>query len=846
MKLNQRKGEVMKYIKILLFMMTCIASICHGQITSLTGDVTAAGPGSAAATVVGVHATSGTLNGVTIGGTAPAVGTFTSVIAGPSAFNAVAAEPESDVTQFQELFSNNFQVYGPGLSLGNSGLWRQVGMESDNLLVAARGISQTFSKGSNSNKHAVGDDAGMYLYNYGDQGLVSQSDEGHTQITSQGGENAGYFHGTVASVSPGSYTPTLAFTGGNRWTTDGAFLLDIAHNLSIKEIGVSSNVLTVDFSQAIGATISAGTNVTFSGLTAASFLNGVTLPAVAVSGSTASFNYSHANYVLASDSGIATTGTLYGNFVGAATHVSGASYLTSYPVCLSSVVENCDTSATLPKTTAWGVTASDMGPTGQPADVSVSTTITVTLQPVGSSTPVFTAGEIACLAGQSYPEQVLITSAPTPATGSTTQTLTINRRNPNPAGAAIFQGGVCGQYVSFDDSLTYTTMRTSDYAYGSLTGTDLIGGINLSGGEFGVQGLSGYGSAFHLYPGAEIVRNNSTGFNPTLEPNAVPWTVGDTVENPHYPVGGGKAFWLMDQQFTPSNGSFRPALMVLQATGPGIDENYSPFVLLNANSTNTYHNGGGTSPIYVPKAMNITGPFGEVMRISNGPLNDGNPFDEYPSIINVEHTAFGDGAPFTVFSMPGINGDGSEGPGVPAQRYTPSGGVMSFINMASGNGTFSGAVTANGAVNAGALNVITAGVSALNLTTTGNDQAAGINLTVPGVHSTTFACWGTGNGAGLPGVCGLSDGVSNHFIWSSNTSDDLFGNTPSIDVSAGTGAAWSLKHTGDASFSSSVTSPSYYGPTAAPSGSCSTNGAWVFSQDGHATFCASGSWVTKI
>lgn len=46
-------------------------------ITSLTGDVTASGPGAAAATVAAVHATSGTLDGVTIGATTPSTAAVT-------------------------------------------------------------------------------------------------------------------------------------------------------------------------------------------------------------------------------------------------------------------------------------------------------------------------------------------------------------------------------------------------------------------------------------------------------------------------------------------------------------------------------------------------------------------------------------------------------------------------------------------------------------------------------------------------------------------------------------------------------------------------------------------------
>jgi hypothetical protein len=55
-------------------------ALCSGSggITALTGDVVATGPGSSVATVDAVHATSGTLNGVTIGNTMPATGSFTS------------------------------------------------------------------------------------------------------------------------------------------------------------------------------------------------------------------------------------------------------------------------------------------------------------------------------------------------------------------------------------------------------------------------------------------------------------------------------------------------------------------------------------------------------------------------------------------------------------------------------------------------------------------------------------------------------------------------------------------------------------------------------------------------
>lgn len=60
---------------------TCVAPGAGSGISTLTSDVTASGTGSVAATVVGVHATAGTLNGVTIGATTPAAITGTTVTA---------------------------------------------------------------------------------------------------------------------------------------------------------------------------------------------------------------------------------------------------------------------------------------------------------------------------------------------------------------------------------------------------------------------------------------------------------------------------------------------------------------------------------------------------------------------------------------------------------------------------------------------------------------------------------------------------------------------------------------------------------------------------------------------
>jgi hypothetical protein len=94
---------------------------------------------------------------------------------------------------------------------------------------------------------------------------------------------------------------------------------------------------------------------------------------------------------------------------------------------------------------------------------------------------------------------------------------------------------------------------------------------------------------------------------------------------------------------------------------------------------------------------------------------------------------------------------------------------------------------------------------ALNrLTTTGNvsgnQGVTGLQFRAPGLNSLDLQFWGTGNGAGLDGAGGLFDETTTHFVWSTNTTDDIYGYTPVSNVSAGTGATWSILHTGFATF----------------------------------------------
>jgi hypothetical protein len=364
----------------------------------------------------------------------------------------------------QTLLRNDLSITGPGVSFGNIGFWRVQKINLDFFNTASRGISQ--DRNVILTKHAVGDTMGTYEYIYSDGGSTALSDEAIKGDVVNVGETDGYFHGTIASTTgPGDIQPTLSFTSGNNWTTDGAPLLDISKG-------------------------------TISGL--------ITGPSVRIANT----------------------------------------YLSSLPV---------DTN--LPLSTAMGTCNDPIAYNRQP-QVNTPVSCNVTLQ-MGRFKP----GGLVCVTGPNYPEQAPITRADPPANGS--QLITLALRNPNQKGAILLQGGLCGQYISFDANLAATGYRSSYYAFGALDPHHLIYGFNMRGrvGEpiplrseaeqAGVPGSNGY----HLYPGCEVVINRTFGASPVCEPNAVPWAQGDQIEAPHNVAVNVVGRGLAVVQNTPANGS---------------------------------------------------------------------------------------------------------------------------------------------------------------------------------------------------------------------------------------------------------------------------------------------------
>jgi hypothetical protein len=276
------------------------------------------------------------------------------------------------------------------------------------------------------------------------------------------------------------------------------------------------------------------------------------------------------------------------------------------------------TGVTLPLTTAWGVCGAIAGSL-KTADGYISTTINVTLGQISGVTPAFVTGYVS-VAGNSYPERCLVTAVGAVAAG--VQSITFNSRNPNTYGI-IFQGGIAGQFISMDANLAFSGMRSSFYAFGSINGTEMIGGSNVAGVVvafyygFGSDQAASLSGGFHLYPGAEVVTNTTTGFSPILEQNNVVWTVADIVENPHYPLFGGRALFIVKTQNSPTDANNGSTGISNNYRGYGITSGFSGLQIINGNANGNYFAYGGK--VGAPKAIDIRGAHDTTMTITDGP-----------------------------------------------------------------------------------------------------------------------------------------------------------------------------------------------------------------------------------
>lgn len=340
------------------------------------------------------------------------------------------------------------------------------------------------------------------------------------------------------------------------------------------------------------------------------------------------------------------------------------SYLAYLPVTSGSALP-LSTAACLVVVPA-GATMAVPNPATTP-DKPVTLQISCALQPVKGTRHAFATGDHVCIAGSNFPEQSTVTASSAPVDG--VQSFSVLVTKPNGA-ATIFRGPLCGQYLSFDRNLEVSGMRSAYYAFGSLTGTDLIYGNNILG-QLGLRAIpdaTGGDPAyadrrFHLYPGAEVVINNSAAYDPTLEPNVVDWTPGDLVENPHAHTIGGHVTEYSWAQYSPTNSYFGSFGLKYNFTGAGISADYQVAQWAHDNPDRLYRAKGG--PLSAPHLFRFFGAYGDGLVFDQAPQPG---FRSTGAILEVDHTT--DGGPFVLMDLPGVD------PG--ARHEVPHGGQVKW------------------------------------------------------------------------------------------------------------------------------------------------------------------------
>jgi hypothetical protein len=273
----------------------------------------------------------------------------------------------------------------------------------------------------------------------------------------------------------------------------------------------------------------------------------------------------------------------------------------SYAVSTGAVpLKALPVSATLPITTAWGHAEGLSIPATADRNMTAPATIALTMV-TGSFSP----GDHVCVEGTAaaggFDEHSTVTSV---SGGSITLPLAYSYTN-----VAIFKGGPCGTYISFSANLALSGYRTSYHAIASFTGSDLIYAVPSS---FGLNGSIGAGlpqagaepettggtsdpnAAFQTFCGAEIdeaLSPNSS--NVQLDPNSCAWTVGDTVESPHFPSQKVYGLFMMVNQNMPNLSNEGTGGINLAMSGMGVAGYTQGYQVNNLNSNAWYTSDGG-------------------------------------------------------------------------------------------------------------------------------------------------------------------------------------------------------------------------------------------------------------
>jgi hypothetical protein len=465
----------------------------------------------------------------------------------------------TDATHGTDALNLSLTQVGHGWNFGNYGspynLWSDNHQFTQQLTSSMRGI--TDGSFGLFEKRAAGDFFRAYDYiTFSGGGAVTASDEAHGDRAINFHEYPDYFHGTMNVAGTGLTAISPTYVGGSNFTVDESLFIDTAHPI-------------------------------------------------------------HTAFLVGPVAGSPNAATLVPG-------VEGLVYqrpVTAGTMPASTTVETC-----APNTAgAYVVPAYDASHGATSTTLSI--TCTVLANASGNYVGLPTAGGVVTAQGNSWVEQVNYTA--TALTGSHTQVITASFRYPAVT-LNLWYGGLQGYAFSIDNDVENTAkdgnaMRQLDFVLGSVDGVNMAYASEAYGNTAGkaaipdpfVAGTPATG-AITLFPYAEVVQNTTiNGANPILEPNIIPFQVGDSVEDPFF----GPMNWKVEAQAisisTPCNPSGECEARYVSIQGAGMTRGVSIDKVVNGTPNTFYTVGGGNS--IAPDYSYVSGTFTNFAKFDTAP-----------------------------------------------------------------------------------------------------------------------------------------------------------------------------------------------------------------------------------
>ena len=210
---------------------------------------------------------------------------------------------------FQRQAASGIQYQGTNFPVY---LW-QCGSESGADIAAAGGwnngsnVPMTYPQSLATATYS-GTSSGLYFFSDGSVSVETAPVDGKGQTGSLATLFSASANYTIAALpnlvipAAGTYTFTVGHQGGFFWGIGSGSI-----SLDITGIEVQGGVLNVKCEESLAAILTVGVSLTFSGVTKAAFLNGISVTVSSIQDNTFSATYSHANYSFTTDTGNATS-----------------------------------------------------------------------------------------------------------------------------------------------------------------------------------------------------------------------------------------------------------------------------------------------------------------------------------------------------------------------------------------------------------------------------------------------------------------------------------------------------------------------------------------------------------